>query len=90
MAETEKKETCSPAEGSACCKVVAIISVDERGQMVLPKELRERAGIAAGDKLAAVSCEKDGQTCCISLIKTDDLSRLVKEILGPAMADIMK
>ena len=85
----EKSEGCSPA-GEGCCKVVAIVSVDERGQMVLPKELRERAGIAAGDKLAAVSCEKDGQTCCISLIKTDDLSKLVKEILSPAMSDIMK
>jgi len=90
MAEKEKKEGCSPAEASGCCRVVAIVSVDERGQMVLPKELRERAGIAAGDKLAAVSCEKDGQTCCISLIKVENLSQLVKEILGPLMADITK
>jgi AbrB family looped-hinge helix DNA binding protein len=86
----EKSANSSLSKDSSCCKVVAIVSVDERGQMVLPKELRERADIAAGDKLAAVSCEKDGQTCCISLIKTDDLSQLVKEILSPTMSDILK
>ena len=32
-----------------CCKVQAVVSVDERGQMVLPKEIREKAGIKAGD-----------------------------------------
>jgi antitoxin PrlF len=32
-----------------------MVSVDERGQMVLPKDLREKANIKAGDKLAVVS-----------------------------------
>jgi bifunctional DNA-binding transcriptional regulator/antitoxin component of YhaV-PrlF toxin-antitoxin module len=32
----------------SCCKVEAIVSIDERGQMVLPKELRERAHIGTG------------------------------------------
>ena len=47
------------AEG-CCCKVESVISVDDRGQMVLPKEVREKAGINAGDKLAVVSWVKDG------------------------------
>ena len=34
----------------SCCKVESIVSVDERGQMVLPKEIRERAKIGAGNK----------------------------------------
>jgi len=42
------------------------VGVDERGQMVLPKEIRERAKIGAGDKLALVSMEKDGEICCLS------------------------
>jgi AbrB family looped-hinge helix DNA binding protein len=75
---------------AGCCKVVAIVTVDERGQMVLPKEIREKARIGAGDKLAAISCEKDGEVCCISLLKVDNLSQLVKEILGPAMSDIIE
>jgi AbrB family looped-hinge helix DNA binding protein len=48
------------------CKVEAVVSVDERGQMVLPKELRDRAKIRAGDKLAVVGCERDGEICCLS------------------------
>jgi AbrB family looped-hinge helix DNA binding protein len=53
--------------------------------MVLPKELRDKANIKAGDKLAVVSWEKDGEVCCISLIKADYLAEKVKEFLGPVM-----
>ena len=42
----------------ATCKIESLISVDERGQMVLPKELRTKAKIGAGDKLALTSWEK--------------------------------
>ncbi|GAB4305592.1 MAG: hypothetical protein Kow0097_04190 [Candidatus Bipolaricaulota bacterium] len=30
----------------------ALIPVDERGQMVLPKQVRERLGLRGGDRLA--------------------------------------
>ncbi len=40
----------SIGEKMSCCKVESLISVDERGQMVLPKELRDRANIRPGDK----------------------------------------
>ncbi|MFQ5637259.1 MAG: HgcAB-associated protein HgcC [bacterium] len=73
-----------------CCKVESLTSVDERGQMVLPKELRERAGIQAGDKLAIMSWQKDGEVCCISLIKVKDLTDMVKGMLGPVMEEILK
>ena len=39
----------------SCCKVEALVSVDERGQMVLPKEVRDKANIKSGDKLAVAS-----------------------------------
>jgi AbrB family looped-hinge helix DNA binding protein len=69
--------------------VEALVTVDERGQMVLPKELREKAGIRAGDKLAVTSWEKDGKVCCIALIKAGSLEPLVKGVLGPVMKDIL-
>ena len=75
--------------GTNNCKVEAVVSVDERGQMVLPKELRDRAHIRAGDKLAAVSCERDGKVCCISLIKVEELSATVKGFLGPIFKDTL-
>jgi AbrB family looped-hinge helix DNA binding protein len=68
-----------------CCNVESVVTVDERGQMVLPKELREKAKIKPGDKLAVVSIEKDGKFCCISLIKAENLSGAVKDMLGPAI-----
>ncbi|MFQ6114910.1 MAG: HgcAB-associated protein HgcC [bacterium] len=78
------------AKGIGCCKVESLTTVDERGQMVLPKELRARANIRAGDKLAVMSWEKDGEVCCISLIKVHDLTEMVKGMLGPLMKDILK
>jgi len=73
----------------SCCKVEAIIPIDERGQMVLPKELRDRAKIKAGDKLAVVSWDKGGEICCIYLIKTESLAERVKDFLGPMMKDMI-
>ena len=72
-----------------CCKIESIVSVDERGQMVLPKEIRDKANIKAGDKLAVVSWEKDSEVCCISLIKVDGLSEMVTEMLGPVMKEVL-
>jgi len=64
-----------------CCKVEAVVQVDERGQMVLPKEIREKAQIKAGDKLAVVTGEQNGQVCLIALIKAEQLEDTVKNIL---------
>jgi len=55
-----KKKSCCASGGLAadCCRVESLVGVDERGQMVLPKELRDRADIKAGDKLAVVASLK--------------------------------
>jgi AbrB family looped-hinge helix DNA binding protein len=71
-----------------CCKVESLISVDERGQMVLPKELRDKAKIQAGDKFAVVSWGQESEVCCIFLIKADYLADHVKDFLGPIMKDM--
>ena len=84
---TKKGGDCS---SQGCCSVEAIVSVDERGQMVLPKDLRAKAGLKAGDKLAVTTWEKDGEVCCFMLIKADDLVDMVKDKLGPLMDEITK
>jgi antitoxin PrlF len=83
---------CCDSSGSnqPCCKVESVVSVDERGQMVLPKDLREKANIKAGDKLAVVSWGQSGDVTCLALIKVDDLSNLVKQMLGPVFQEISK
>ena len=73
---------CTPGSG---CRVEAVLSVDERGQMVLPKDVREKAGIRTGDKLALISWERDGSICCLALMKADTLNGMVKGVLGPLM-----
>ena len=89
MTKKEKKVPCCAPEGKdSCCKVEALITVDERGQMVLPKELRDKANIRAGDKLALISWLKDGEVCCFTLIKADALAERVKEFLGPVLKNI--
>jgi AbrB family looped-hinge helix DNA binding protein len=74
----------------SCCKVESVVSIDERGQMVIPKEVREKAGIKTGDKLALVSWERGGTVCCISLIKAENLAEMVKGLLGPVMGGILQ
>jgi len=74
-----------PLESKPSYSIEAIVSIDERGQMVLPKELRMRAGIGAGDKLALVAFEDKGQICCISFFKVEDLAGMVKQKLSPVM-----
>jgi len=79
----------SKDDSDGCCRVEALISVDERGQMVLPKEVREAAGIRAGDKLALILWKKGASVCCMSLVKADELTGMVKSRLGPLMKDII-
>lgn len=81
---------CGPEpKGFAGCRVESLIAVDDRGQMVLPKELRDRAGIKGGDKLAVIGWEKGGKVCCLSLIKVEELSTMVRGVLGPLMGDLL-
>lgn len=88
MDEKQTPERCCASLSS--CRIESLITIDERGQMVLPKELREKAKIKAGDKLAAVSWEKDGEICCIALVRAEALSGLVKDFLGPVVSDIWR
>ncbi len=91
MARKETGTPCCPSggEASSCCRVESLITVDERGQMVLPKELRDRANIKAGEKLVLVSWEKDGKVCCFTLIKANEFGDMVKGLLGPMMKEVM-
>jgi len=92
MSRNKQGDKASPSKvsdgGCGChpgCRVEAVLSVDDRGQMVLPKDVREKAGIRTGDKLALISWERDGNVCCLALMKVENLSGMVKDVLGPLM-----
>jgi AbrB family looped-hinge helix DNA binding protein len=72
----------TPGEGRRF-SVEAVASIDERGQMVIPKAVRDRMGLRAGDKLAISVMESGGRPCCLTLIRTEELAQRVKDILGP-------
>jgi len=88
----EKGARAKPGPGervhAGCCKVEAIVSVDERGQMVLPKDVRERAGIRPGDKFAITLMRKDDEVCCIAMVRAEEVSELVRGMLGPVMREV--
>ncbi len=73
------KESCN----KECCKIDAVVSVDAKGQIVLPKNLREKAKIKPNDKLAVIGFERDSEVCCIIMLKVDALESTVKNMLGP-------
>jgi antitoxin PrlF len=66
-----------------CCKINAVVTVDSKGQIVLPKDLRERADIKPNDKLAILGVERGGCMCCMVIVKADTLGNIVKDMLGP-------
>ncbi len=92
MVKKRNLESCAVgiSRSMGCCKVESVVSVDERGQMVLPKEMRDKADIRAGDKLAVVGMEKEGKICCISLIKIGEIEEMLKNMLGPVMKEMFK
>jgi AbrB family looped-hinge helix DNA binding protein len=74
----------------SCCRMEAVVSIDARGQIVLPKDLRDRAGIEKGDKLMVIACENEGKVCCITLMKADDSDDMVREMMGPMLKGIFR
>lgn len=69
-----------------CCALEAVVSVDERGQLVLPKEVRTRMGILPGERLALVSYRgENGDLCCLTLVKTETVAGAVRSVIGPAL-----
>jgi len=85
------KKICMSVSSLGGCKLESLVPIDDRGQIVLPKDLREKAKIKAGDKLAVVSCQdKNGDFCCISLIKAEALTDSIKKAFGPLLAELTK
>ena len=72
------------------CRIDAVITMDVKGQIVLPKDLREKANLKPSDKIAVVACEQQGEVCCITLIKAEKLVGAVTKTLGPLLKGVTK
>jgi len=72
------------------CKVDAVATIDSKGQIVLPKDVREKAKLKPNDKLAIIGCERNGEICCIIVVKAEKLGRTIKDFLSPMLRDVLK
>ena len=72
------------------CRIDAIITIDAKGQLVLPKDLREKANLKPDDKIAVVTCEEAGEVCCIMMLKVERFRGAVSETLGPLLKGVIE
>ena len=73
-----------------CCKIDAIVTIDSKGQIVLPKDLRDRANLKPGDKLAIIAFERGDTVGCFAMVKTEMLGGSVKKTLGPVLKEALQ
>lgn len=63
--------------------------IGEKGQVVVPTELRKKFGIEPGDKFLVLAGEKMG-AWGILLVKADVLSKVVEKMFGGNLPDILQ
>ncbi|MFX0040348.1 MAG: HgcAB-associated protein HgcC [Promethearchaeota archaeon] len=92
MSGQEKQNcACDPSTmDSQCCKVEALVTVDKKGQILLPKDLREKESIMEGDKFAIINVGAGGKPCCLILMKADILEPMVQDALGPVLKIVVR
>ncbi len=83
----DKARSDGSKNGEKCCRVESVISIDDRGQMILPKEIRENADIQAGNKFAVISWEKNGRVLCFSLMRVEQLADSLRNVFIPMIEE---
>jgi antitoxin PrlF len=87
---SEHNPKTEPVKPGSSCRLAGMVSMDGRGQIVLPREIRESFGLKAGDKLAVMACREGDRDCCLFLVKAIDVAAGVRHILEPVAAGILK
>lgn len=59
-------------------KYVGISKVGEKGQIVIPKDVRDMFGISAGDSVIVLADVEKG----IALVKSETIEEITESILG--------
>ena len=63
--------------------------IGERGQVVIPAELRKKFGIETGDRFLVMGGERMESWGGFFLVKADILSRLVHDIFGGRLEEVL-
>lgn len=78
-----KKESCECGQVVMGYTVESVVSIDGRGQMVIPKDIRSKFGVEPNDRLAIATSSRNGKVCCIHLFMAKELDDRVKEVVRP-------
>ncbi len=72
-------------------RIEAVLSVDSKGQILLPKELREKTGLKPGDRLVAITgCDENGDVCCLILVRGEIVDHGLRELVAPMLKGILE
>ena len=63
--------------------------IGERGQIVIPAELRKKFGIETGDRFLVIGSERIDEWGGFLLVKADIVSRLVHDIFGGRLEEVL-
>ena len=63
--------------------------IGERGQVVIPAELRKKFGIETGDRFLVIGGEKMDVWGGFLLVKADIISRVVQDIFGGRLEEVL-
>ncbi len=63
-------------------------AIGEKGQIVIPAELRKKFGIETGDRFLVMAGEKMG-AWGLMLVKADVLSRIVEDVFGGRLEEVL-
>ncbi|MBC7114896.1 MAG: AbrB/MazE/SpoVT family DNA-binding domain-containing protein [Archaeoglobi archaeon] len=66
--------------GSA--KIETIVTVDAKGCILIPKEIRSRMGLESGDRLMVISgVDEKNRICCLLLVKPEVFEKEAESML---------
>ncbi|HVO78280.1 MAG TPA: HgcAB-associated protein [Methanomassiliicoccales archaeon] len=83
MEMPKKKTSCECGETYMGYTVESVVGIDERGQMVLPKDIRAKLGVKPNDRLAIATSSRNGKVCCIHLFRANELDDRAKQVINP-------
>lgn len=72
-------------------RIEAVLTVDNKGQILLPKDLREKVNINTEDMLVVIAgCDENGEICCLILVKADLIDEELRSILSPMLKGVLQ
>jgi antitoxin PrlF len=70
---------CTPKPDESAHALFAVTKIDERGQIVIPKEIRDSLGWNKNEKIAIITRKNaDGKACCVMLVHVDSFADSIK------------